>query len=127
LGTSSVRLSEAQAQRQPIRPTWPRALVIVLVLVAAFVFAQTCQKEQVRVSKEQAIETAREQVSFEPERTQIRLLRQGLGAKPFWIVSLSIPGETEDTFERIAVVRIDANSGEVEDVERGRPVRSGGE
>jgi hypothetical protein len=96
-------------------------LVIGLVLVGAFVFAQTCQKDQVRVSKEQAIQMAREQVSFRPERTQIRLLRQGLNSKPFWIVSLSIPGETEDTFERIAVVRIDANKGTVDDVERGRP------
>jgi hypothetical protein len=100
-------------------------LVIVLVLVAAFVFAQTCQKDQVRVSKEQAIQTAAEQVSFEPERTQIRLLRQGINSRPFWIVSLTIPGETEDTFRRIAVVRIDANNGKVEDVDRGRPVRSG--
>lgn len=100
-------------------------LVIGLVLVAAFVFAQTCQKDQVRVTKEQAIQTAREQVSFEPERTQIRMLRQGLGSNPFWIVSLSIPGETEDTFEQIAVVRVDANSGKVEDVERGRPVSDG--
>jgi Peptidase propeptide and YPEB domain len=98
--------------------------VLGLVLVAAFVFAQTCQKDQVRVSKDQAIQTAREQVSFEPERTQIRMLRQGLNAKPFWIVSLSIPGETDDTFERIAVVRIDANNGKVEDVERGRPAAS---
>jgi hypothetical protein len=95
------------------------------VLVAAFVFAQTCQKDQVRVSKEQAIATAREQVSFEPERTQVRLLRQGISSKPFWIVSLSIPGERADTFRRLAVVRVDANSGKVEDVERGRPVRSG--
>jgi hypothetical protein len=97
-------------------------LVIGLVLAAAFVFAQTCQKDQVRVSKEQAIETAREQVSFDPERTQIRLLRQGINSRPFWIVSLSIPGEREDTFERLAVVRVDANNGKVEDVERGRPV-----
>jgi peptidase YpeB-like protein len=95
------------------------------VLVAAFVFAQTCQKDQVRVSKEQAIATARDQVSFEPERTQIRMLRQGLGSKPFWIVSLSIPGEREDTFRQLAVVRVDANSGKVEDVERGRPVGRG--
>jgi hypothetical protein len=102
-------------------------LVIGLVLAAAFVFAQTCQKDQVRVSKEQAIQMAREQVSFRPERTQIRLLRQGLNSKPFWMVSLSIPGETEDTFERIAVVRIDANKGTVEDVDRGRPVPSDGE
>jgi peptidase YpeB-like protein len=97
------------------------------VLVAAFVFAQTCQKDQVRVSKEQAIETARDQVSFEPERTQIRLLRQGINSKPFWIVSLSIPGEREDTFRRIAVVRVDANSGKVEDVEQGRPAASANE
>lgn len=95
-------------------------LVIGLVLVAAFVFAQTCQKDQVRVSKEQAMQTARNQVTFDPERTQIRFLRQGINSKPFWIVSLSIPGETEDTFRRIAVVRVDANTGEVEDVERGR-------
>jgi hypothetical protein len=95
-------------------------LVIGLVLVAAFVFAQTCQKDQVRVSKEQAMQTARNQVTFDPERTQIRFLRQGINSKPFWIVSLSISGETEDTFRRIAVVRVDANTGEVEDVERGR-------
>jgi hypothetical protein len=97
-------------------------LVIGLVLVAAFVFAQTCQKDQVRVSKEQAIQTARDQVTFEPERTQIRMLRQGINSKPFWIVSLSIPGETEGTFRQLAVVRLDANNGKVEDVERGRPV-----
>jgi Peptidase propeptide and YPEB domain len=99
-------------------------LVIVLVLVAAFVFAQTCQKDQVRVSKEQAIQTAREQVSFDPERTQIRLLRQGIDSKPFWIVSLSIPGEKENTFRRLTLVHVDANSGKVTEVERGRPTRS---
>jgi uncharacterized membrane protein YkoI len=88
------------------------------VLVAAFVVAQTCQRDQVRVSKEQAIETAREQVSFNPKRTQVRLLRQGLNSKPFWIVSLSIPGETENTFRRLATVRIDANTGKVAEVNR---------
>jgi len=92
------------------------------VLAAAFVFAQTCQKDQVRVSEEQAIAIAREQVSFTPERTQIRLLRQGIDSDPTWIVSLTIPGETDGTFERIALVRVDADTGKVEDVERGRPV-----
>jgi Peptidase propeptide and YPEB domain len=96
-------------------------VVLGLVLALAFLFAQTCQKDQVRVSKEQAIQTAREQVTFEPERTQIRMLRQGINSKPFWIVSLSIPGETEGTFKQITVVRVDANNGKVEDVERGRP------
>jgi hypothetical protein len=95
-------------------------LVIGLVLVAAFVFAQTCQDDQVRISKEQAIQTARDQVPFEPERTQIRLLRQGINSKPFWIVSLSVPGERADTFSRLATVRVDAHTGEVEEVTRNR-------
>jgi hypothetical protein len=94
--------------------------VLVAVLVAAFVFAQTCQQAEVRVSEEEAIATAREQVDFEPRRTQIRLLRQGIGSEPFWIVSLSIPGEREDTFRRLATVRVDANDGEVVEVNRDR-------
>ncbi|MGH2712799.1 MAG: PepSY domain-containing protein [Thermoleophilaceae bacterium] len=97
--------------------------MLVAVLLAAFVFAQTCQKSQVRLSKEEAIATAREEVDFTPQRTQIRLLRQGIQSKPFWVVSLTIPGKTEDTFKRIAVVRVDANTGKVEDVEGGRPAR----
>jgi len=94
--------------------------VLAAVLVAAFVFAQTCQKDQVRISKEQAIATARDQVPFEATRTQIRLLRQGINSKPFWIVSLSIAGEVDGTFSRIALVRIEANTGKVVEVERGR-------
>jgi hypothetical protein len=94
--------------------------VIVAVLVAAFVFAQTCQQSQVRVSKEEAIATARDEVDFTPRRTQIRLLRQGIQSKPFWIVSLSIPGDREDTFRRLATVRVDAHTGKVEEVNRNR-------
>jgi hypothetical protein len=95
-------------------------VVLIAVLAAAFVFAQTCQKSQVRVSKEEAIATAREEVNFTPRRTQVRLLRQGLQSKPFWIVSLSVPGEREDTFRRLATVRVDANSGKVVEVNRNR-------
>jgi hypothetical protein len=94
--------------------------VLVAILVAAFVVAQTCQRDQVRISKDQAIETARGEVTFEPERTQVRLLRQGIQSKPFWVVSLSVPGELENTFRRLAVVRVDANSGKVEEVAQGR-------
>lgn len=94
--------------------------MIVAVLAAAFVFAQTCQQAQVRVSKEEAIATARDEVDFTPRRTQIRLLRQGLQSKPFWIVSLSIPGEREDTFRRLTTVRVDANTGKVDEVNRDR-------
>ena len=78
--------------------------------------AQTCQKSQIRYDKNQAITKAEQQVGFTPERTQVRLLRQGLNSKPFWIVSLSTPGTQRGTFHNLAVVKIDANSGKVKSV-----------
>ena len=86
------------------------------MLGLAFVASQTCQKSQIRVNKDQAIATAENQVTFTPQRTQIRLLRQGLESKPFWIVSLSTPGKREGTFRHLVVVRVDANSGKVKDI-----------
>jgi hypothetical protein len=109
-----LRRRPSEADR---RPTWPRVAVVVAVLLFAFFVARGCQQDQVRVSKEQALVTAKEQIDFTPENTQIRLLRQGLDTRPFWIVSLSIPnGDDEDSFRRLAIVRIDANTGQVADV-----------
>jgi hypothetical protein len=91
------------------------------VLLLAFVVAQTCQKDQIRVTKDSAIATAKRQIDFTPTRTQIRLLRQGLNSRPNWIVSLSIPPKgaplTTQEFRELAVVRVDANTGKVVDVQ----------
>lgn len=101
-------------------PTWVRVGVIVAVLVLAFVVAQTCQKSSIRLDKNQAVARAKDQVDFTPKQTQVRLLRQGVPSKPFWIVSLSRPGKAEGTFSALAVVRIDANTGKVETVREQR-------
>lgn len=92
---------------------------MVGLLALTFVASRSCQQDQVRVSKEQAIATAKRQIEFRPTRTQIRLLRQGLGSKPYWIVSMSIPkGDSLNTqvFTELAIVRVDANTGKVADV-----------
>jgi Peptidase propeptide and YPEB domain len=90
------------------------------VLALALLVSQTCQREQIRLSKDDAIAIAEREIEFEPTRTQVRLLRQGLNAKPYWVVSMSIPnaGADVDTeeFRELAVVRIDANTGKVQDV-----------
>jgi hypothetical protein len=88
----------------------------VVLLVITFVAAQTCQKSQIRYDKNEAISTAKRQVDFTPQRTQIRLLRQGLNSKPYWIVSLSTPGTQRGTFHNLAVVKIDANTGKVKSI-----------
>ena len=60
---------------------------------------------------------ATEQVDFVPEDTQVRLLRQGIDRHPFWIVSLSTPEAGAESgigpFKDLAVVRIDATTGEI--------------
>jgi hypothetical protein len=97
-----------------------RVAVIAAVLVVAFVAAQTCQKSSIRLDKNQAIAKAENQVDFTPKRTQVRLLRQGLTSKPYWIVSLSRPGKQPGTFSELATVRINANTGKVETVNQQR-------
>jgi hypothetical protein len=86
-----------------------------------FFVVKACQDDQVRLTQDDAIALAEEQVDFKPENTQIRLLRQGLDRRPVWVVSLSIPlgdeGPDPDFFKRLALVRIDANKGTVESVE----------
>jgi hypothetical protein len=94
--------------------------VLVGVLLVAFFVVKGCQDRQVRLSKEQAIATAEQQIDFKPETTIVRLLRQGLDRHPFWIVSLSIPiGDAPNAqrFKQLAVVRIDATTGKVASVQ----------
>jgi hypothetical protein len=74
--------------------------------------ATTCQRRQIRVSQETAIVTATRAAEFRPQRTQVRLVRQGLNGHPFWAISLSIPGKNGN-FERISVARVDANTGKL--------------
>ena len=97
-------------------PTWVRVAVIGAVLVVAFIAAQTCQKSSIRLDKNQALAKAEAQVDFTPKREQVRLLRQGLNSKPYWMVSLSRPGKQQGTFSKLAVFRINANTGKLERV-----------
>ncbi len=91
--------------------------MLAALIALAFVVARSCQQAQVRVTEEQAVATAEREVDFEPRRTQVRLLRQGIDSEPYWIVSLSVPGRREGVFSRLAVVRVNANTGKVGSVD----------
>jgi hypothetical protein len=115
-----VRL-DPPAEDPPHRPLRisKRGVAAVVALVAATAFAtQSCQQSQVRVTQERAIATARPEAGFTPERTQIRLVRQGLTAHPYWAISFSVPARSGDGYDKLTTVRVDANSGEVEAVNR---------
>ena len=107
----------AASRRRPPQPVWLRIALIAGLLVLTFVVARSCQQSQVRITQEQAIASAERRVPFEPTHVQVRMLRQGVTSRPFWIVSLSVPREGEaQVFDELAVVRVDANTGKVEDV-----------
>jgi len=99
-----------------LAPTWPRVAAVVALFVLMVIVAKTCQSSQIKLTQDEAVALATEQVRFEPEETQIRLLRQGLDRHPFWIVSLSVPNPGRATFKELAVIRIDATSGQVVEV-----------
>lgn len=103
--------------RDERKPTWPRLAVLAGILIVAFFVAKGCQDRQVQVTQEQAVETANEQIDFEPTYTQVRFLRQGINRRGYWFVSLSQPigfsGDRPDLFRNLAVIQIDAGTGEV--------------
>ena len=109
------------AEEPPKRPAriTKRGLAAVLVLFAVTLFAaQSCQQSQIRISKERAIATARPEAGFTPERTQVRLVRQGLNGRPFWAVSFSVTAADGHGYAKLTTVRVDANKGTIEAINR---------
>ena len=88
-------------------------MLVVTIFAVALVAAQTCQRSQIRVTKQSAIARATRAVDFKPTRTQVRLVRQGLNGHPFWAVSLSIPAKSGKGYERLTTARVDANNGKL--------------
>ena len=106
--------------RAPVRITRRAVVGIVALLIVTGLVAQSCQQSQIRVSKERAIATAEPRAGFEPARTQVRLVRQGLTGHPFWAVSFSVPAPSGEGYAKLTTVRVDANTGEVAAVNRER-------
>ena len=109
-GAGSGSLGETPDRRAP---TWPRLGVIAAVLVLAFIVSRSCQQAEIDLTEAEAVAKATEQVDFVPEDTQVRLLRQGIERHPFWIISLSTEAAGGQTYEDLAVLRIDATTGEI--------------
>jgi hypothetical protein len=95
-------------------------VAVVALLAVTYVVAQSCQQSQIRLTKEQAIERAQPEAGFTPQRTQVRLVRQGLDGHPYWAVSFSVRAASGDGYERLTTVRVDANTGTIAAVNRER-------
>ena len=106
-------------RRAPLKVSRRGALAVAALFGVTFVAAHSCQQAQVRLSKEQAMRAATTRAGFTPERTQVRLVRQGLTGHPFWAVSMSVADASGDGYAKLTTVRVDANTGEIASVNRG--------
>ena len=88
-------------------------MLVVGLFAICFAVAASCQRHQIRITQQAAIVTATRHADFRPQRTQVRLVRQGLNGRPFWAISLSIPAKSGNGYERVAVARVDANTGKL--------------
>jgi len=88
-------------------------VLVVGLFAVCLLAATTCQKRQIRISQQTAIVTATRAADFKPQRTQVRLVRQGLNGHPYWAISLSTPAKSGNGYERVSVARVDANSGKL--------------
>ena len=64
-----------------------RLALVVAVLAVALLSTRACQSSD-NVSSERAVELARAEATFTPERTQVRLVQRGLPPRDYWAVSL---------------------------------------
>jgi hypothetical protein len=95
--------------------TWFRIAVVVALLLLIFAASRSCQREGLDISQDEAIESAEDEVDFEPDDVQVRLLRQGVNFTQRWVVGLAQLRENGERFNEVVVV-IDASSGDVIEV-----------
>jgi hypothetical protein len=89
------------------------AVLVIGVFAISLLAAQTCQRGQIRINKQTAIQTATRAIHYRPTQTQVRLVRQGIQGRPFWAVSLSIPRRDGQGYIRLTTARVDANTGKL--------------
>ena len=88
-----------------------RLAAIAAVLAVAFFSARACQGPD-NVSSQRAVELARAEATFAPDRTQVRLVQRGVPPRQYWAVSLyDVDASGRPT--RVEAFLVDRRTGEV--------------
>ena len=77
-----------ERSRDPRDRPLGRLALIVAVLAVAFLAARACGSSDDGISSDRAVELARTGASFDPDRTQVRLVQRGIPPRAYWAVSL---------------------------------------
>ena len=109
-----MSIGPAPESRRQLPPRRTVIVLIALLFVAAFVVSRSCQEREVAIGKDRAVEIARDQIDYEPQRVAVRFMRRGVPSRGYWAVSM--PGT-----DRVTTVVISASSGQVIEVNREQP------
>jgi hypothetical protein len=91
--------------------------MLVAVLVLAVVAAKSCASRDTEVSSDEAVEIAREEIDYAPDRVMVRFTPRGVNSRPYWAVSLSTV-DAAGNLELVTVVLVNARTGDVEQINR---------
>ena len=89
-----------------------KAAILVAVLLAALLVSRSCGSRETEISQEEAIEIARAEIDYEPDRVMTRFVPRGADSRANWAVSLSTVAEG-GRLDRITVVVVDGRTGDV--------------
>jgi hypothetical protein len=117
VATPSTDAGSERARSLRDRPVF-RLAALLLVLLVAFLVSRSCGSRDTEISQEEAIEIARDEIDYEPDRVGVRFLPQGFQSRPSWAVSLSTEN-AEGELTRVTVVVVDGRTGEILEVREG--------
>ena len=117
MATPSTDAGSERGRSLRDRPLF-RVAVLALVLLLAFLASRSCASRDTEVSQEEAVEIARDQIDYEPDRVGVRFLPRGIQSRPSWAVSLSTVNAQGD-LTRVTVVVVDGETGEILEVREG--------
>ena len=107
-----MRSTGTDSSRDPRDRALVRVAVLLAVLAVALLYTRGCGSRAGEVSSARAVELAQENVSFTPDRKQIRYLQRGVPPRSYWGVSfVQIGPDGRPT--RVEVFLVDAKTGDV--------------
>lgn len=106
----STPTSGTARSRDPRDRPLGRLAIVVAVLAFAFLSARACGSSGDDVSSARAVELAKAEAGFEPERNQVRLVQRGVPPRAYWAVSLYDVSE-KGTPTRVVVYLVDRATG----------------
>jgi hypothetical protein len=110
-GSNGHKAEAAPSRDLRDRPAF-RIAILLAVLAVAFVSMKSCSRQQNDVSADEAVAIARKEITFEPDKHQVRYLPQGIPPVYYWAVNfwtLNAQGQVD----RTQVVLVNATTGQI--------------